>query len=99
MPPKLIVITIAESGSICPSHLARRVPPPPYAAHGSGGYLLSASMHQRHTGAGLAACARNTGARLSAGGLLNELEYRCLLLCVEPIPCLREPDTALGAER
>src|SRR5215203_3002307 len=24
MPPKLIVITIAESGSICPSHLARR---------------------------------------------------------------------------
>ena len=41
----------------------------------------------------------NTGARLSAGGLLNEVEYRCLLLWVEPIPCLREPDTALGPER
>src|SRR5829696_5920070 len=38
----------------------------------------------------------NTGARLSASGLLNEVEYRCLLLCVEPIPCLREPNTALG---
>src|SRR5829696_5892102 len=43
MPPKLIVITIAESGSICPSHLARRGPPPPYIAHGQGGYCLSAS--------------------------------------------------------
>src|SRR5215207_1871554 len=44
------------------------------------------------------ACAQHRR-EASAGGLLNELEYRYLLLCVEPIPCLREPDTALGPER
>ena len=30
--------------AIDPSTRYRRVPPPPYAAHGSGGYLLSASI-------------------------------------------------------
>ena len=43
-------------------------------------------------------CARNT-ASLSAGCLLNEVEHHGLLLGVEPIPCLRKPDAALGAER
>ena len=43
-------------------------------------------------------CARNT-ARLSAGCLLNEVEHHGLLLGVKPIPCLRKPDAALGAER
>ena len=37
--------------------------------------------------------------RLSAGGLLNKAEHHPLPLRVEPIPCLREPDAALGAER
>ena len=45
------------------------------------------------------ACTRDAGARLSAGGLLNKVEYHCLLPRVEPIPCLREPNTALGPER
>src|SRR5215208_4387699 len=37
--------------------------------------------------------------RLSAGGLLNKAEHHPLPLRVEPIPCLREADAELGAER
>jgi hypothetical protein len=40
-----------------------------------------------------------TSERLSAGGLLNNAEHHRLPLRVEPIPCLREPDAAPGAER
>ena len=45
------------------------------------------------------ACARDTGARLSAGGLLDKMEYQSLPPRVEPFPRIRELDAALGAER